>query len=163
MPTTLDGLVVALLFVAPGLHFELGIERQVGYWRTNLSDRLLRFFIWSVAFQALAAPVTYWVWDRYLRDDPAIRFDGALWGVLLAYVVVPLALGLSVGYAVRRQRAWTRWVVGKDPAPTAWDWLWSREVHGSAYVRVKLKSGGWAAAVVGAQAVGFASSHPAPA
>lgn len=38
MPSTLDGLLIALLFVAPGLQFELGIERQVGYWRTRLSD-----------------------------------------------------------------------------------------------------------------------------
>lgn len=166
MPSTLDGLLVALLFIAPGLQFELGIERQVSYWRTKLSDRVLRFFIWSVVLQALAAPLTAWVWETYGSTSvDEVNFDGTLWFILLMYVFVPLGLGLIVGRAARRETwltGWTRWIVGRDLAPTAWDWLWSREVHGDAYVRIKLKSGGWACAYVGAQQRGYASSFPAP-
>lgn len=147
----------------PGLQFELGIERQVGYWRTRLSDRMLRFFIWSVVLQTVAAPLTVWVWETYAStsvDD--VNVDLRLWIILLLYVFVPLALGLVVGRAMRRGRRWPRWIVGIDPAPTAWDWLWSGEVYGEAYVRVKLKAGGWAAGFWGAQAQGFAASYPAP-
>jgi hypothetical protein len=115
-----------------------------------------------VTFHAVVAPFTYWAWDRYLRDDAELHWNWALWAVLMAYVAVPLALGLRVGSATRRKSKWTKWIVGIDPAPTSWDCLWS-EKDRSGYVRVKFKAGGWAAGLVGPQARGFASSYPAAA
>lgn len=37
IPTTLGSLAIALAFVAPGLLYEPGMERSLGYWRTNLT------------------------------------------------------------------------------------------------------------------------------
>ncbi len=66
MPSSLEALLVAVLFVAPGLMYELGIEVQVGYWRTSLADRALRFFVQSVLLHAALLPLSLWVLPRAL-------------------------------------------------------------------------------------------------
>lgn len=56
---TFQGLAIGLGFLVPGILYELGIERVVGFWRTSLADRLFRFFAESVVLQVIAAPISY--------------------------------------------------------------------------------------------------------
>ncbi len=146
MPTTAEALLVTLLFIAPGLLFELGIEREIGYWRTGIADRTLRFFATSTVFHTLAAPATFALWRAYLVDDQVLARVGALpwplWGALFGYLIAPLALGTLVA---RRAQAGSRWVwpiIGRDPAPKAWDSVFGQPGR-HRYVRAKLAEGGW--------------------
>lgn len=88
LPASLEALVVAALFVAPGLGFELGIERQVGFWRTSLVERTLRFFLLSVLFHALVLPITLGVLPAALDASVAEMADQrwALWGIAVGYL-----------------------------------------------------------------------------
>ena len=72
MPNTSEALIIALLFIAPGLLYELGIEREIGYWRTSLADRALRYFATSTIIHALAAR-RVWVWRSYLAAQQTPR------------------------------------------------------------------------------------------
>src|SRR4051812_48881651 len=67
MPDTLQGLAIGLAFLIPGVAYELGIERLVGYWRTSLADRVLRFFLVSSILQAAFAPLTFAFWHARLN------------------------------------------------------------------------------------------------
>jgi hypothetical protein len=153
---------VALLAVLPGALCVWGFERISGRWVIGLSDRLLRFFGISAMFHALAAPATYRIWHDYLRSGALKEgelFPPWLWGVLLLYVIVPLAVGSALAVAVSKGYAWTRAAVGSDPAPTAWDFVFSDDR--SAWIRLKLKSGSW---VGGAYADGsYSGGYPEPA
>lgn len=167
IPSTLQGIALFLVFVAPGLLYEQAIERSLGYWRTNLADRVLRFFIESVVLQAVACPATYELWHRYWKGgfDPK-RVDGLLYVAVLGYVIAPIVFGLAVGYGVRRNpdAGWVRPVFGLDPAPRAWDYLFSSAPRG--YIRMRLKADKrWIAGVFSvtdsaAGRQGYASSTP---
>ena len=166
IPSTLEGAALLLAFVAPGLLYEQGVERSLGYWRTSLPDRVLRFFIESVLLQTVAAPAAYGVWHRYVRGgfDPP-KADLLLYITLLGYVLVPVGLGLVVGSGVRRHPDawWVRPVFGLDPAPRAWDYLFSSTPTG--YIRARLKNDQrWVAGVFAVTSVGsrggYASSTP---
>lgn len=166
MPSSFEALLVALLFVAPGLMYELGIEAQVGYWRRSLADRTLRFFVQSVFLHAVLLPLSLWVLPgavtSTLGEVSSARWW--LWPVALIYVLGPLWLGLFTGHHVRHRTRIGRWALGRDPAPRAWDNLFAT-ANLAGYVRVKLAAGGpWVAGPYGQQGriPSFASSYPNP-
>lgn len=164
IPTTFSSLVIAVAFVAPGLLYEQGIERSLGYWRTSLPDRVLRFFCESLILQGVATPVTFLLWSSYFRSGfDRTRVNWVLYGAALGYVVVPLVLGYLVGWGVKRhpEAAWVGPLFGRDPAPRAWDYLFASSPRG--YVRARLKlDGHWVAGTFAADSVsgrgGYASS-----
>ena len=163
MPSTFQGIGVLLIAILPGALCVWGFERISGRWVIGLSDRLLRFFGIAAVFHALAAPATYLIWHSYVRDGALGKSELVplwLWVVVLLYVVVPLASGGVLAVAVANEKPWTRWVIGRsDPAPTAWDFVFSDER--SAWIRLKLKSGTW---VGGAYAEGsYSGGYPEPA
>jgi hypothetical protein len=175
---TVQGLVIGLGFLVPGIVFELGIERVVGYWRTSLADRLFRFFAESVIFQAIAAPLTYLVLRHYavlpsgrhstLWGQATHRYGHLPWLAWLAgvgYVLVPFVLGFGAGSLVRAvPDGWlSRVLVGRDLPPRAWDYLFSR--HPAGIVRARMKDGHWVAGLFTSTEddarIGYASSFPA--
>jgi Family of unknown function (DUF6338) len=174
---TIQSLAVGLGFLVPGIVYELGIERVVGYWRTGFADRLLRFFAESVVLQVIAAPLTYAVVRHYM---PSTNTKATLWTqivqryehvpwlawlAVIGYVSIPFALGFGAGQLVRNapDRWLARILVGRDLPPRSWDYLFSRRPAG--LVRARMKDGHWVAGLYAASEdgtpSGYASSFPA--
>lgn len=160
VPTTGEALLVLLLAVLPGAMFTFGFERQAGAFGVTLADRVLRFVAVSTAFTAAYA------WPVFLARNPLLSGDldagrfALLWVSAVVGLSLPLVCGTTIGalYATRRTRAgwpWLRrglltpdretrllrWVLGPDPAPRAWDHVFSERP--TAYLRVRTTSGGW--------------------
>lgn len=144
MPTTVQAVLVTVLAILPGAIYTWAFERLAGRWGIGLADRLYRFIGISAGFQALIAPLTWHVWESYLRPGAQHAHDLPiwLWPLAVAYVAVPAALGTGVANAFNKERKWAQVLVGPTPAPTAWDALFSGD-PGEIYVLMKLKSGTW--------------------
>lgn len=144
MPTTFQALGVLVAALLPGALYLWAFERLAGRWGATLSDRLLRFIGGSAILHALFAPATYWFWST---QWPTIANRGQvswnLWGLVLAYVAIPMLIGTLVGYGTRKRWRWATLITGPDPAPRAWDYLFQGERDG--WVRLRLKSGTWIA------------------
>ena len=176
MPDTVEAFGVFLLAILPGALYVWSFERVVGRWGIGLADRLFRFAAASAVFLAIfAAPLYYlraeFVHHRVVDADDRIHFvnrvsDGEdlpwwLFAVPLAYVFIPAVAGTGVGHAVAAKSA--RWksvgrvLVGRDPAPRAWDFLFSSTP--SAVLRIKLKDGGaWLGGFFGESS--YAAGYP---
>jgi hypothetical protein len=156
MPSTTEALIILVLAIAPGLLFELGVERGQAYWRTSFSDRLLRFFAWSFLLHALLLPISHWLWNRHLADGWSAGTIPLwpLYAAALAYTFVPMFLGHVVGGRSRVGAGLRRLILGADLPPRAWDHLFAARPGG--YVRACLVDGTW---VAGTWA--FSSSYPA--
>lgn len=144
--STLEALVIVLVFVLPGAFYEWSYERVVGSWNVQLSDRILRFLGSSAVLHTLAFGGTFWVWRRYFSAGRFEDIQGLPWGLWLALALAvgaPTALGAAVGRATRAGRRWVVPIVGSSPAPRAWDHLFFR--GGPGWVRLKLRSGGFVA------------------
>jgi Family of unknown function (DUF6338) len=133
--------VVALL---PGALYVWAFERLVGRWGIGLSDRVLRFVGVSAVFHAVAAPVTYAAYREVIASGLLAR-AGPLpawwWPAVGVYVGVPIVLGSVVAAGAKRRWPWTNYVIGAEPAPRAWDFLFSGQPDG--WIRLKLKTGPW--------------------
>ncbi|MCA1825231.1 MAG: DUF6338 family protein [Mycobacteriales bacterium] len=153
MPDSFQGTAVIVAALLPGGLYTWAFERQVGRWGISLTDRLLRFVGFAALVHALAAPATYAVYRAWLHsgDLGAGRVSAwAIWGVALAYVLLPTLAGVVVGIATRKRSRWATWITGRNPAPRAWDYFFSTAPKG--YVRLKLKGddgGGWIAGTLG--------------
>lgn len=166
MPATFQALAVALVAVLPGAAYIWAVERQTGSWGIKASDRVLRFVGVSAGFLALYAVPLRWIWIHYLHQPVAagekVRYvnvvadGGSLpalwWAVPLLYVAIPFFAGTVVGHIVGQRQKWprlSRWVSGPNPAPRAWDDLFSRKP--AAYIRLRLKTEQpkWVAGVFG--------------
>ncbi len=146
MAVTSEALVIFLAFVVPGAFYEWAYERQTGRWNDAATDRLIRFVASASVFHALAFPMSFAVWRDYVRDWDSGAGGSTpwlLWLFLWAAVVVPSLLGGLVGRGTRAAKRWVQPLTGRDPAPRAWDHLFSR--RGAAWIRLKLKSGPWVA------------------
>lgn len=153
MPSTLAGPAIVLVAVLPGALYTWAFEREIGRWGVGLSDRLLRFLGVSALFLATLAYPAHYVWRNYLhvRSEDGIvtnlvlegaDLPGWLYLVPLGYVAVPIALGSLAAVAVRKKSSIARVLVGADPAPRAWDFLFSEHPHG--VIRLRLKEDrGW--------------------
>ena len=145
MLSTLQALLVAILALLPGALYTWSFEQQVGPWGIGLSDRLYRFVGSSAVLHAVLAPATYELWRRYVQTG--VVGEGRalpwwLWLVVGAYVALPLLAGRVIGVATWRREPWVRFIVGRAPAPRAWDHVFSSQGF-EAWVRVKLTDGGW--------------------
>ena len=143
--STFQGVMVAVLTVLPGALYTWGFERQVGQWGASLGDRLLRFAGWSALLHATLAPLTFILWDRFVRTG---RFEQGdlpvwLWFVTIGYVAAPIAAGEVIGRSARTRGRLGRFVVGPHPSPTAWEHVFFRREL--AVIRIRLTSGSYVA------------------
>ncbi|KAF0967467.1 hypothetical protein BPODLACK_03988 [Gordonia sp. YY1] len=137
---------MALLALLPGALYELAREQRSGRWGLRGTDQLFRMLSFSVAFQVLISPLTYWLYSHYVVSGLLIRGEpvsGWLWVLLAAYLLVPFALGrfTAMGHRFRETsdpsflKKVAVWIVNlytdAAPAPRAWDYLFSnRERRG---------------------------------
>jgi hypothetical protein len=176
VPETFQAILVVALAVLPGALYTWYFEREVGRWGASLSDRVLRFVGASAIFQAIFAFPVYWIWSNYLHRATLVGgkiafrnllLEGAdlpplLFLVPVAYVALPIAAGTLASLAVRHRKRgkWTRRiarvVAGRDPAPRAWDFLFSE--NPSAILRIRMKSGSRLGGLFGANS--YASGYP---
>jgi hypothetical protein len=175
VPDTLQALGVFLLAVLPGAVYIWSFERVVGRWGIGLSDRLLRFTATSAVFLAcFSAPLYYlrrdYLHQRFVDVTGHVHYENRIsagqslpwWLFLLPilYIAIPAVLGNAAGRAVRSHagiwRAVGRIAAGRDPAPRAWDFLFTSSP--SAAVRLKLKDGGWVGGYFGADS--YAAGYP---
>jgi hypothetical protein len=146
---TFQGVLVALLAVLPGALYTWGFEREAGQWGIGFADRLLRFVGWSALLHTLLAPVTFQLWDHYVRSGRLGRGQLPFWSwfVLMAYVAIPAVTGALVGRSARQRGRLSRLLAGPHPAPTAWEHLFGHDPYGM--VRLRLTSGTYIAGLYG--------------
>jgi hypothetical protein len=160
MPDTFQALFVVALAVLPGALYTWYFEREAGRWGIGLADRVLRFVGYSAIFQAIYAYPVFWLWSNFLhvpvRVDSQLQFRNLIleggplptwiYFVPAAYVALPISIGTLAGITVNRRgrsawaRALARVFAGRDPAPRAWDNLFSGSPAG--VVRVRMDTGG---------------------
>ncbi len=162
MPSTFQAVAAFLIAILPGALTVWGYERVSGRWSMGLSDRILRFLGISAVLHALAAPATYLIWHEYLRTgarDPNEKLPLGFWPIVVLYVAVPLAIGTLFALGIKQKLPLAKALIGDDPAPTAWDYLFHDETRG--WVRLRLKTGTW---LGGAFAEGsYVAGYPEPA
>ncbi|MFD9664872.1 DUF6338 family protein [Rhodococcus sp. NPDC059968] len=73
MPSTFQALAVALLALLPGALYELAREQRAGRWGLRGADQIFRLLGFSVAFQVLIAPLTYWLYSHYIVTGHGIE------------------------------------------------------------------------------------------
>ena len=172
MPDTFQALLVTFLAVLPGALYTWAFEREVGRWGIGLSDRVLRFVGTSGLFLSVYAYPLYLLWTFYLHArvetnegvvfrNLVLEGEAVPWWLFLvpvAYIGLPLALGTFGALAVNR--GWTRTsrvIAGIDPAPRAWDFLFSPRPTG--LVRARLKgTDGWVGGLFGEDS--YAAGYP---
>jgi hypothetical protein len=147
--------LVTLVAILPGAIYLWGFEREAGKWGIGLSDTLLRFVAAAALFQAAYAGPLYLLYARYVHHlverhgharylSSVARGRLSCWLIVvpLLYVAIPAILGTVVGRSVRSEgrhaRRFARFMVGRDPAPRAWDDLFAG--HPTGTVRLRLKS-----------------------
>jgi Family of unknown function (DUF6338) len=159
----------------PGAVYTWSFERVVGRWGISLSDRVLRFTAASAVFLAVFFAPIYFLRSEYMHhrlvENGRVLFENRIsdgsslpwWLFLLpfAYFAIPAILGTAAGRAVRAQtpffRAIGRAVAGRDPAPRAWDYVFTNEP--AAAVRMKLKDDGpWLGGFFGSES--YAAGYP---
>jgi len=164
MVSTFQALAVALLALLPGASYTFAYERVVGGFGVSLSDRLVRFLAASALFAALFSGPGLLLYRNFVASGQLGRGDvnALLFEMfVLAYVLVPTAVGSLVGYGQKKRWPWVMLLVGDVPEPRAWDYLWRPGVQG--VVRFKLKSGSWLGGVFGTTASGqrsYAAGYP---
>jgi hypothetical protein len=162
-PDSLLALGILLVAVLPGAIYTWAFEREAGLYGVTLADRMLRFVAGSTVMHLILA------WPEYLiyrfaiegRDQILAGQFAALWIGLLVLAALPAAAGTILGelYATRTSRlGWRglrRWLtanqerrllrilLGRDPAPRAWDDLFSEQLQ--CYLRVRTTSDRWLA------------------
>jgi hypothetical protein len=175
MPSTLQALGVFLLAVMPGAVYIWSFERVVGRWGISLSDRVLRFTAASAIFLASFSAPIYFLRNEYVHhrviEHGRVTYkdriaDGAplpwwLFLLPLVYFAIPAALGTGAGRAVRSEKPFFknvgRAMAGRDPAPRAWDYVFSNAP--AAAVRMKLKDDGpWLGGLFGSES--YAAGYP---
>ena len=140
MPSTFQALAVALLALLPGALYELAREQRSGRWGLRGADQVFRMLAISVAFQVLISPLSYWLYSHYVLTDRLVQGRPVslwLWLLLVAYLVVPFALGrfTAVGHRLRGVKSPSRYeravvalvnlYTDAAPAPRSWDYLFS--------------------------------------
>lgn len=169
---TFQAIVVTLLAVLPGALYTWSFEREVGNWGVSLSDRVLRFVGFSAIFHALFSFPEYLFWSRFLHrvvvsngvlrvENPLVSGAPLPWwlfAIPVLYVGAPMLAGFVTARGALRGEAWSRFLVGPNPQPRAWDRLfWASP---SFIVRLRLKNEAWIGGLFGADS--YASGYPEP-
>jgi hypothetical protein len=157
MPETFEAIVAIAIALLPGALYVWSFERLVGAWGISLSDRILRFVGASALLHALFVPLTYWLWNEFIRTGRITAGETPieLWAAPLLYVAVPISLGSLVGTGTRRNWTWVKLLTGPDPAPRAWDYLFGARPDG--WIRLRLKTGTWLAGAYAVKEDGWRS------
>lgn len=153
-PSTVVQVVLAVLFVLPGMTYQFLRER----WRGpvpgehDLPERVLRAVVASICLDAVYALVAGPQLVRMAGSGAAER-QPRLVGLiaLLLFVVVPAAGAATVSWCQRR-----RLRAAYASTPTAWDHVFRD--RGPCFVRARLKDGGWVGGWFGTRS--YASSYP---
>ena len=165
-----EGIAVTILALLPGALFTWSFEREVGNWGAGLADRVYRFVGFSAIFHAVLASPEYLLWKTYLHVPDAdgqgfhnVFTDGSDigWWVALVpvlYVGIPVVLGFLASMSARQNGLLGRILVGRNPAPRAWDDLFWRGP--ALVVRMKLKDGEGVGGLFGDDS--YASCYPEP-
>jgi Family of unknown function (DUF6338) len=172
MPASFQGLLAALVALLPGALYTWAFEREVGRWGVTLGDRVLRFVGTSGIFLAVYSYPLFLIWANYLHhpqpSHEGVQFHNLVWEgrpvpwwlflIPVAYVAIPLIAGSVGAVAVSRGWKWlARIVAGRDPAPRAWDFLFSSRPSG--LVRIRLKhDGSWVGGLFAENS--YASGYP---
>ena len=142
MTSLLLSVLVLGLVLLPGACAAWGYRRHTLSYGNRLRDWLLRLGGLSAALWTAGSWPAYWVfanyWEPFTSGETIPR---ALALVPIAYLLVPLAAGWTVGRAVARDKRWAILLLGSRRAPRAWDHLFERQRSG--FVRCRLKSGAW--------------------
>lgn len=160
-PASVLALGIVILVIVPGSMYTWAFERQSSGYGVTLADRTLRFLAVSLLFHLIVAWPEYWLFRFVQRPDPASGQFAAAWAGVLALVALPALVGTTLGglYATRSTRSgWAfvrRWLpperetallklaLGRDPAPRAWDDIFSERPN--VYLRVRLTDDSWIA------------------
>ncbi len=144
-PSTLQQIILLVLFVLPGITYQFVRERMRGPvpGERDLAERVLRALTASIVLDAIYL-IAVGPWLVHM-----IKPSGRSWfataaaqprqaaAVSLAlFFVIPAAVALAAGM-IERLRHPSRF----DPVPTAWDGAFRERSTG--FVRVRLKSGTW--------------------
>lgn len=157
-PASIIALVIVIVAVMPGSMYTWAYERQASAFGVTLADRTLRFTAISLLFHLALG------WPEYALCRAALagpRFYvgqfAAIWAAVLLVVALPAVIGTVLGglYATRNSReGWVairsrlspeleqrllRLVLGRTPAPRAWDDLFSDRP--TMYLRVQTTDG----------------------
>ena len=157
-PASLIAFAIVVVAVVPGSMYTWAYEREASAFGVTLADRTLRFIAISLLFHLALG------WPEYALYRLALagpRFGAwqfaASWAAILLVVALPGVLGTVLGglYATRnsregwaavrrrlspeRERRLLRLVLGRTPAPRAWDDLFSDRP--TMYLRVQTTDG----------------------
>lgn len=166
---TFEAIAVTLLAVLPGALYTWSFEREVGNWGVSLSDRVFRFVGFSALFHAVFFYPEHYIWANYFHKETAsggyqnLLAEGVdlPWWLFLAplgYVLIPMLIGYLTARGAFRGQRWTRFLVGPNPQPRAWDKLfWAGP---SFLVRLRLKNEAWVGGLFGAES--YAAGYPEP-
>jgi Family of unknown function (DUF6338) len=140
MPDTFQAITIVILALLPGAVSVWAFERTAGRWAIETSDRVLRFAGISAAFLAVLAPLMYYLYatrvqNRYLEQGKPLSWW--LWVGALAYVAVPYGIGRLLGFGAKAGWPWLRAIVGPQPTPRAWDYVFLAGRTG--WIRLRLK------------------------
>lgn len=132
MPSTLVGLLVALVALLPGGVHTWSFERETGKAEHQASDRLPRLLAASALYLVVSAPALPTL--RAVATSAATGTTTAAWRYVLTVgllIVLPWAIGTVAGRLVNRRheegvRGWLgRRVAGPGYASRAWDHLFA--------------------------------------
>ena len=162
LPDSAVALLIVIVAVLPGSVYTWAYERQAGAFGVTFGDRTLRFIAVSLFFHFILGWPEYVLYREALeaRSFGPAQFT-AVWLAGLILFAVPAAVGTVLGglYVTRntrtewlrlrrlltpeREAALLRVALGPDPAPRAWDDLFSD--HPTVYLRVRTTDGSWLA------------------
>jgi hypothetical protein len=162
-PDSLLALGILLVAVLPGAIYTWAFEREAGLYGVTLADRLLRFVAGSTFMHLVLGWPEYLVFRLAIEDRERILAGqfAVLWLGLLVLAGLPALAGTILGelYATRTSRTGWRWLrrwltanrerrllrilLGRDPAPRAWDDLFSEQLQ--CYLRVRTVGDTWLA------------------
>jgi hypothetical protein len=147
----------------------VAFEREVGAWGSTLTDRLFRFVGVSALFHAVMAWPTYELYGELIRSGRIARGEALppwVWLVPAGYVITPLAFGFWIGNATYRRKRWPRPLVGRSPAPRAWDHLFAAAdlagwviIHLKGEAQVRAIAGVWVTSADGKRR-SYAAGYP---
>lgn len=162
----MEPFALAALALIPGGAYTWSFERWTGSWGAGFADRASRLIGASaVFFVVLGIPTWNLLVAADVPQNLATDQSLPLWlaGVGATWLLLPTVAGWWVAQGYRRQRPWTKWLLGPAPAPRAWDYLFSTG-HSEGWIRLRLLDGTW---IVGAFArglhgggTGYASGFP---
>jgi hypothetical protein len=143
--TTIQQIVLLVLFVLPGISYQFVRERMRGPvpGEQDIGQRVLRALTASVALDALYLIIAGPLILRLIKQtgqpwfaDSAANPRLAALAALVLFIAIPAAAAWTVGQLQQRHRP-----ARFQPEPSAWDYIFRG--RSACFVRARLKSGRW--------------------